>query len=678
MTPHLRRPGRWVGKPVPAPGSGLADASRAVPLTALILLIFDIVTTIIWQAFGVPDLGDTGLIITIQRCVLIVAAAATMWHRPRTAVLASAAVVVLVFTVDPTGEELWLLIIVAVTAAIRANRWQLGLVLLALTGYVVGFGFLVEQRLPGEGSLARVQLLSITGGALGVGLIARGLLRARDRSRSRVRKLEREQAEIRARERLRLADELQLVVTEGLAGITDELDRVSGRPADLVGLRSGLAQIGLRSSALLEQLRVLLDALRSSPHVEPVGHQAFPPVRGPRRVVDLLTARHVRIAATAVLALLAVRAAGGAFGAPAEQVWVQVGGLLAYALAVWRPELGSSCAVLVVAASVGLGPPSTWDVLSTTLLCLVAAARWRPHRFWLAILGVAGYAGFLVFTEADPIDHVLLLCLLAFAAVAAGLAARHLVTARRQSLRQLAELADERGRMQSEERGSVARELHDVVAHSLSVISMLVMATSLSSDRGRLGDTLDQVRRSVDAARQELSTLVRALRGPDSAGSLVAPLVLPSVTAAALAHRLAERGHHPVLELDPHADDIDPTTQRTLGRILTEAATNILRYAPAGSTCQIGLRVEDTGVTLNVVSPLADNGLAGSGRRSDLSLGWGLRGVRERVELTHGTFHARPERGRWVLTAVLPTALPAQPAAEGSAGSDLGVALPAV
>lgn len=176
--------------------------------------------------------------------------------------------------------------------------------------------------------------------------------------------------------------------------------------------------------------------------------------------------------------------------------------------------------------------------------------------------------------------------------------------------------------MEAEERGSVARELHDVVAHSLSVIAMRVLATSLSTDSVRLAGTVDQVRGSVEAAGQEL----------------------------------IENGHHPVLDVDPGADALDPTTQRTLSRILTEAATNILRYAPAGSGWHITLGLDGADATLRVVSPLWGSPAAESGRRSDLSLGWGLRGTRERVELTRGTFSAGPEHGQWVLAVSLPVA----------------------
>jgi len=110
----------------------------------------------------------------------------------------------------------------------------------------------------------------------------------------------------------------------------------------------------------------------------------------------------------------------------------------------------------------------------------------------------------------------------------------------------------------------------------------------------------------------------------------VAPLVTPLVSAAALAERLTEHGFRPVLDLDPSANAFELTTRRTLGRILTEAATNILRCAPIGSACQITLRVDDDTATLRVVSPSTGDYEAGSGRRSDLSLGRGLRGIQER------------------------------------------------
>jgi len=90
---------------------------------------------------------------------------------------------------------------------------------------------------------------------------------------------------------------------------------------------------------------------------------------------------------------------------------------------------------------------------------------------------------------------------------------------------------------------------------------------------------------------------------------------------------------------------------QTFGRIMQEATTNIVRYAPAGSVCRFTLTVAED-VRLRVSSPLAPRE-----RRSTLSLGWGLRGVAERVELSHGAFSAGPERGSWVVEVSLPRSL---------------------
>ena len=82
---------------------------------------------------------------------------------------------------------------------------------------------------------------------------------------------------------------------------------------------------------------------------------------------------------------------------------------------------------------------------------------------------------------------------------------------------------------------------------------------------------------------------------------------------------------------------------------MQEGATNIVRYAPPQSTCHYTLAVDQDCVRLSIASPL------GAGQRqSDLSLGWGLRGVRERVNLTRGRFSAGPIGSQWVLAVDLP------------------------
>lgn len=101
--------------------------------------------------------------------------------------------------------------------------------------------------------------------------------------------------------------------------------------------------------------------------------------------------------------------------------------------------------------------------------------------------------------------------------------------------------------------------------------------------------------------------------------------------------------------IDPRANGLDPATMRTLTRIMQEGATNILRYSAALATCHCTITTDLAWVSLTITSPLAARV-----PRSKVSLGWGLRGIRERVDLTHGTFGAGPIGDSWVIDVTLP------------------------
>ena len=633
----------------PSTEQRIADGLRAVPLTVTVFLVLDTISTLVGQAYGITNLGPTGLRPAGQMLLVVLAAAATLYRRPRAAVVLTALVVVLVLTAGPTGEEDWLLLIIGVTGGARARRRQLVVLVLAGVAYAVLFGLRAEERHAGWGWAAGLTTLALFAAALAAGLVARRFLRARDRRRLRIEKLEREQTEIRAVERARLADELQAVVTQGLATIEHELETMAHGVADRDRLRQGLEQVDRHSRSLLTELRALLDVLRRDPAPDP-GSRAALATLGRRRWVDLLTARHVQFAAVAVFGLLALQTAAGSLASRDAEGWVRVVALLACALAVWRPAVGAGAAAVALLGSLVLSTPGYGDTIATALLCFITAVRSGPRRFWLVLLALAGYGGLLAATESPTdVGHVVVVAYTGFGAVALGLTVRHFVEARAESLRRLVDLTEEREQVELEERTAVARDLHDVVAHQLSVTTMLVMATSLSNDPVTLADTAAKVRRSTEAAHHELSTLLHAMRGPLSPQPGPASLVTPLTSAHALVRRLSENGYHPILDIDPAADELDTTTQRTLARIMQEAATNILRYTPTGSTCHFILTVNPQEVRLRTDSPLA-----AQAQTSDLSLGWGLRGIRERVELTHGTFTAGPAGGSWRLEVTLP------------------------
>lgn len=102
--------------------------------------------------------------------------------------------------------------------------------------------------------------------------------------------------------------------------------------------------------------------------------------------------------------------------------------------------------------------------------------------------------------------------------LALGLVARYVVHARARTAARIAFLEDQALRVHAQERDELARELHDVVAHQLSIASLQVMGHRDSEDVVELRDALDRIDDATRAALSELRLLVGVLRSHDDAG----------------------------------------------------------------------------------------------------------------------------------------------------------------
>ena len=626
---------------------GIADGIAALRLLVVVGLAVD-AASVLWDMQLLDD-GWSGAAVTAGQLVLsTAAAAAVMWLRPRLAVVLCTLVFLLALTVGSTSEELWLLLVVAVTVGAHASGRVVAAVALAELGYVVLFALGVQQRTGGWGVQAAAvsAIFCLTGFA--AGLAVRRSRQVLERRQRRLVELEQENAQIRTTERLRLAEDLQAVVTGGLTTIRGQLDLLADRTEDATALRSGLTEIDQESRSVLHELRSLLEVLRRDSG--PVTGPAVPAAARPRRSLDVLTARHVRLAAMGVFAVLAVRAAlDDAAGLLSPAATVQLLGWAACAVAVVRSRAGAVVAATGICVSLATGTPSGWSVLPAIVLFFLASLGTGVRRLWVVLLLLLGYGALLVVTVPEWAVPLTTTAYAGVVGIIGGLAAGHFRDAGRDSARRHTRLLDDREGLEAEERTAVARELHDVVAHQLSLTNLSIMATSASTDPAALSRTLHRVAENVEAAERELVQLLQAMRGAETDHVQTTPLVLPSVGTQTLARRLEANGFQPVVDLDPAADELDVTTMRTLGRVMQEATTNILRYAPAGSTCRYALTVGEDRVQLDVVSPMPVRE-----HRSALSLGWGLRGIAERVELSQGTFHAGPRRGSWVVEVTLP------------------------
>ena len=198
----------------------------------------------------------------------------------------------------------------------------------------------------------------------------------------------------------------------------------------------------------------------------------------------------------------------------------------------------------------------------------------------------------------------------------------------------------------AEERARIARELHDVVAHSVSVMVLQVGAVrhrlpeALNEDK----DALMGVEKAGRAALAEMRTLLGAMHD----GEEVELAPQPGLDGLdALAEQVSRAGLPVHVQVEGDAVPLARAVELSAYRIVQEGLTNSLKHANA-SRADVTVRYGTEDLELEV----RDNG---SGAATSDGLGHGLVGIRERVKIYGGEMSAGPDNGRgFVLTARLP------------------------
>ncbi|HEY9336271.1 MAG TPA: histidine kinase, partial [Kribbella sp.] len=183
-----------------------------------------------------------------------------------------------------------------------------------------------------------------------------------------------------------------------------------------------------------------------------------------------------------------------------------------------------------------------------------------------------------------------------------------------------------------EERGRIARDLHDVLAHSLGALSVqLEVAEALLEERGDTAGALERVRRSRRLAVQGLTearNAVAALRAD-------AVPELPAALAGQAEQHEKDHGTAVQLTVTGHPRKLDSAVTVALLGAAREALTNAAKHAP-GQTVEMRL----DGVRLSVRNKGVTSGE-----------GFGLTGMRERLALVGGTLTAGPDGDDWLVVA---------------------------
>ncbi len=179
----------------------------------------------------------------------------------------------------------------------------------------------------------------------------------------------------------------------------------------------------------------------------------------------------------------------------------------------------------------------------------------------------------------------------------------------------------------AEERTRIARELHDVLAHSMSVIVLNAEGAKLARHRDpeAVDRTLDTIGATGRAALAELRRLLEVMHAGE-------PARAPQPTLDQLRTLVTQSGRDVTLEVDGDIADLPAGVALQAYRIVQEALTNMLKHAPADATGTVRVTFAGPEVHVEVTNsgggqPVAA-GLPGSGR--------GLTGMAQRVELYHG------------------------------------------
>ena len=201
----------------------------------------------------------------------------------------------------------------------------------------------------------------------------------------------------------------------------------------------------------------------------------------------------------------------------------------------------------------------------------------------------------------------------------------------------------------TEQRLQIARELHDVIAHALSVVAVQAGVGShlIATRPDEAARSLGAIEATARSALSDTRYVLGALRDGDHESASMAP-VPGTGDLGALVNQVAGTGRPVTLQVEGRPRPLPPSQELTVYRVVQEALTNVVRHAGprAAATVVVGYR-DDGGVAVEVT----DNGrgLADASRSGPApgigGQGYGLAGMRERVSLLGGELRAGPRAG---------------------------------
>ncbi len=313
------------------------------------------------------------------------------------------------------------------------------------------------------------------------------------------------------------------------------------------------------------------------------------------------------------------------------------------------------------------------------LASYLAASR-LPRRLSIPAVSASAVAlgGALVYATLTPgRGSVAVAAVESFLPLVAGWFTGDSITARRRYLAGLAKQAEraraaeaEHARQQvREERVRIARELHDVVAHTLAVMTVQAgVGRRLMAKRPEQAEQAEQASAALESietigrtAQEELRVVLALLRDEQNGTVPLAPAPR-LVDIKELAETVRASGTPVDLRVSGTDRTLSPALELTIYRVVQEALTNVVKHAP-GASAAVDLALYDNFITLDVIDdgahavPPVDGAPAvrPDGGERPAGPGLGIVGMRERIAAFGGWLHAEPVAGRgFRVTAQVP------------------------
>jgi signal transduction histidine kinase len=290
------------------------------------------------------------------------------------------------------------------------------------------------------------------------------------------------------------------------------------------------------------------------------------------------------------------------------------------------------------------------------LIAAYAATLYSDRRVVVALLLVTSAAWLLAFGGEVKIPSGLAPLLLLAPVWLAGSGMRRREHRAELSTERAERLEREREAALRAERTRIARELHDLVTHSVSVMVLQTGAARqiMSKDEQRSRAMLESVEASGRSALEELRRLLGLLSDGDGDAPRAPQPDLTEISS--LVEQVRQAGVDVQLRVEGQAREVTGGVSTTAYRIVQEALTNVLKHA-RGASARVVIRWADAALELEILDdgppPTVAGGTPGSGR--------GLGGMRERAAMYGGTLDAGPApSGGYMVRGHIP--LESQPA----------------